>query len=125
MDTSKYYQTESRFLKADNLMRKDGKYAEAKVTIASAVKEDLKDQVTGASEERISIGFEGKEQRLLLNKTNWLMLTSAFGVDSDGWIGKEVLLYVDPYVKYMDKIVPALRIRPMTPAVAENDEIPF
>ena len=124
MDTSKYYQTDSKFLKADNLLSKDGKrYAEMSVMISDVAPEEMHDDA-GEVRIQLSIGFEGKTKRMLLNKTNYQAVSGAYGVDSDGWVGKELILYVDPYVRFKDKTVPGLRIRPTTPTVG-SDEIPF
>jgi len=44
-----------------------------------------------------ALSFEGKEKQLVLNPTNTKTLCSAYGDDSDGWIGHEIGLTVADY----------------------------
>lgn len=87
--------------------------------------------------------FQGKDKGLVLNKTNANNITHAYGDDTDGWAGKEIILY-PTMVDFQGKSVEAIRVRSPQPkdrqtnlkAVAggaapagagrdPNDEIPF
>jgi hypothetical protein len=48
---------------------------------------------------------------MVLNKTNLTRLGKALGDDTDGWIGNQVVLFVDDEVPYGAEIVSGLRFR--------------
>lgn len=56
---------------------------------------------------------------MVLNKTNLTRLGKALGDDTDGWIGNQVLLYVDDEVQYGAETVSGLRIRAVKHPVAK------
>jgi hypothetical protein len=58
-----------------------------------------------------SVKFKGKAKQLVLNSTNRKTLVSKFGVNVKDWAEKEVILYVDPNVRMMGKVVPGVRIK--------------
>lgn len=67
---------------------------------------------TADAESRWIIHFKGMEKGLSLNKTNIQMLELICeSDDTDLWIGKQVVLFWDPTVDYMGKIVGGIRIR--------------
>lgn len=59
---------------------------------------------------KLVITFEGKKKALVCNKTNANRIANAYGTDTDGWIGKEITLFVDQ-VDFKGDIVDAIRIR--------------
>jgi hypothetical protein len=87
--------------------------------------------------------FSEIDKPLVLNSTNIQLCERAFGSDNtDQWIGRQIVLYVDPNVSYAGKITGGVRVRapkklpttsyvppvaPPPPAVAEltDDDIPF
>jgi hypothetical protein len=82
--------------------------------------------------------FKEHEKGMVLNTTTIRVLEQAFGDDSDHWIGKRVMVYVDPNVSFQGKIVGGLRIRTPKkgaappkqekqpePAGEFDDDIPF
>ena len=85
---------------------------------------------------KLVITFQGKKKTLVCNKTNANRIAHAYGTDTDGWIGKEITLFVDQ-VDFKGEIVDAIRIRAKKPAAPVrqasadmgrdemNDEIPF
>lgn len=77
----------SRFLKGHDL-----KGATFTFTIARATLETVRNN-NGAMEEHPIIYFEKARKGLLLNKTNALTLTEAYGPDMHQWSGKPVTLY--------------------------------
>ena len=120
----------SKFLKAGDI---DQDY---EVTICE-VSQDTLGQ--GAEQEvKFVVHFDEFDKGLVLNKTNANLIAAQHGQDTDGWIGKKVVLTVED-VAYQGKITPAIRVRrparPTTPqrkpAVAAKsqaqgpDDVPF
>ena len=77
-------------------------------------------------EQRWVLLFRELPKGLVLNATVIRVLEKAYGNDSDLWIGKKVVLYVDPSVSFRGQVVGGLRVRPMKPqaqpAQAEFDD---
>lgn len=80
--------------------------------------------------------FRELEKGLVLNATNIQMCAKAIGADnSDDWMGKKIVVFVDPSISFGGKIVGGLRIRgtrkpgkaPAAPVPIEelDDDIPF
>ena len=63
--------------------------------------------------------FRELEKGLVLNVTNIRALESAFGDDSDDWVGKRVVLFSMP-VPYQGKIVQGVRLRADKNATSEG-----
>ncbi len=61
--------------------------------------------------------------------TNWDSIEDLYGSDTDDWIGKPVVLYVDPDVRYGAKRTGGLRIKPPPStedgAVGDDGSTPF
>jgi hypothetical protein len=92
--------------------------AEPTVVIASAtVREFEKD---GKTTRKIELKFSGKQKSLICNKTNAMRIASAFGTNTDGWIGKKIQLYVDQ-VEFMGDIMDGVRVRPVKDAAKHVD----
>lgn len=89
----------SKHLKAADL---DGK--EIKVTIARIDREKIGDDMKAV------VYFNGKTKGVALNKGNTKILADAFGRDSNGWFGQEVILYAI-WTEYQNKPVQGLRLR--------------
>ncbi len=70
--------------------------------------------------------FQGKDKGLVLNKTNSNNISAAYGDDTDGWAGKEIVLY-PAMTDFQGKTVPCIRVRrPNLPIAKQmNDEVPF
>lgn len=77
---------------------------EVEVTISEVVKTTLDD------EDKMGLKFVGAKKGMILNITNNGRLMSAFGQDSDNWIGKKIVLYSEP-VQFGGKMVEGLRVR--------------
>jgi len=62
---------------------------------------------------KMTIGFEGIERRLVVNKTNREVMTEAYGDETTEWIGKSVRLVI---VKVLFKGLrtPSISIEPIT-----------
>jgi hypothetical protein len=62
--------------------------------------------------------FVGKSKGVVLNKTNSETLSAAFGDESDGWIGRSVVLF-GTTTQFGGKMTPCIRLRiPRPPAIA-------
>jgi hypothetical protein len=78
--------------------------------------------------------FAGKAKGLVLNKTNANVISKLFGDETDGWIGKKVILYPTE-TEMGGEIVPCLRVREFKPGapppkpvpefVDEDESVPF
>jgi len=75
------------------------------VTIRSAVMEQLGDEY------KLVVYFEGHDKGMVLNKTNANNLSNLYGPESDGWIGKSMML-VSTFVDFQGQSTPALRLHP-------------
>ncbi len=64
---------------------------------------------------------DGKKKGLVLGPTVGNLIAQITGSeDSDGWTGKKIVLYVDPTVSMMGKVVGGIRVRaPRIPAPAK------
>ncbi len=91
-------------------------------------------------EQKWCLTFAESDKPLVLNMTNIQLCERIFGSDdTDQWIGKKIVLYVDPNVSYGGKVVGGIRVRapkkaavaatklPPPPAADElmDDDIPF
>ena len=115
-DMSKYTGAESRYLKAGDL---GGKNPTLEISGTQLVEFD-KDE--GGKEVKPAISFVGKEKAMVLNATNTDKLCKKFGGDSDGWVGKRVLLGTEFYPKFGKE---GLVLTPMDENEDPNDSIPF
>ena len=59
------------------------------------------------------------DRQFSLNKTNTKILIAAHGGKTDGWIGKSVILYVDPNVMFGGRLVGGVRVQIPDQAVEE------
>ena len=75
------------------------------VVIAKAMMEQLGD------EHKLVVYFEGHSKGMVLNKTNANNLSNLYGPESDGWIGKSMML-VSTFVDFQGQSTPALRLHP-------------
>ena len=73
--------------------------------------------------------FKDKERGLVLNKTNAGILGAALGMETDNWIGREVILY-SAKVNYQGNLVDGIRVDVSEPApvpvpTVSEDDVPF
>jgi len=73
-------------------------------------------------EQRWVIYFKQFAKGMVLNVTTIRVLESAYGDDTDVWIGKQVLLYVDPNVSFQGRVVGGLRLRVPRPKLSPQNE---
>ncbi len=105
----------SDWLKAEDLQGKT-----TKVVVADVGIEEIGDK----KEQKIVLGFVGKEKKLVLNKTNARVIADVYGDDELEWIEKEIIMY-PTVVEYQGKSTPCIRIRIDMPVVEEEDQPPF
>lgn len=91
----------SKYLKAADLREK-----EVTVRISHIEMAQLDD-----GEHKPCVYFQGKERGLVLNKTNANNIALSYGDDTDGWVGKDVVLF-PTYVDFQGRSVQAIRCRP-------------
>jgi hypothetical protein len=74
-------------------------------------------------EHKWCLAFQECDKPLVLNSTNIQLCERVFGSDdTDQWIGKKIVLYVDPNVSYGGKITGGIRVR--APKVKTNAVAP-
>lgn len=100
MNINSIYQSNSDYLKAQDIP--PGREVNVKVSNAEIIKMDDKD--------KIALSFEGKEKRLVLNKTNAVAISHVYGEDALAWRGKDIILY-STKVDYAGQMVDAIRVR--------------
>ena len=61
---------------------------------------------------KLIIHFQNAKKALVCNKTNAEGIGYMYGTDTDGWIGREIVLYFDPMVLYAGKRVGGVRVKP-------------
>lgn len=103
----------SEYLKSEDVEESGG---EMQLTIKSVARKEYEED-DGTKTVKGVLSFQELEKKLTLNVTNANTLIAMFGKDNidKAWVGKTVILYVDPNVKYGTKIVKGLRIRLIDP----------
>ena len=114
MNINTIYTSNSNYLKAADL-----KGRRVDVTISSAEVENIQDV------EKIVLGFEGREKKLILNITNARMISELLNAtDTEAWIGKEITLRPDK-TNYQGELVDCLRVDSVLPGQTDDSEVPF
>lgn len=119
----------SKFLRKED-------FDEDRVMTIKGVK--LEDMPGDDGQQKWVLYFREDAKGMALNVTSIRVLEKAFGDDSDMWVGKRVMLYVDPNVSFGGRVVGGLRLRapkgqsaaapkPAAPVTDEfaDDDIPF
>jgi hypothetical protein len=99
----------SEYLKSEDIEEAGG---EMQLTIKSVGFKDY-DRDDGSKDRRGILSFNELPKKLTVNATNTKTLVAMYGgkdIDKT-WIGKVVILYVDPHVQYAGKEVKGIRIR--------------
>ncbi len=89
----------SKTLKATDLKGK-----EPRLTISTVEQEKIGDEM------KMVVYFRGKDKGVVLNKGNANLLADAYGDDTDGWLGHDVILFAI-WTEYAGKPVQGLRFR--------------
>ncbi len=91
-------------LEQDDL-KEDGKAFELRAVVATLAYEKV------GEDQKTVIYFQGMDKGLVLNWTNACTLADLYGEDDDNWIGREVIIWVDPSVMYAGKRTGGLRLK--------------
>jgi hypothetical protein len=130
MDADQFYTSKGgKYLKGVDIAGQ-----EWEVTIAGAA---LEEGYKPGDPDRIAVSFEEIEQKLTLNKGNYLMVKENTGSsDTDEWVGKKLVLYGTRDLNPQGEMVDVVRIRPperevkrVVPGKSKspslNDKVPF
>lgn len=100
---------ESEYLKSEDIENAGG---EMELIIASVSRKEYEEN-DGTKTVKGQLCFQDNKKKLALNVTNTKTLMSMYGKDNidTAWIGKPVILYVDPHVMYAGKETRGIRIR--------------
>lgn len=90
----------SNYIKASDLQGR-----EVSVVIASAEVEKV------GNDRKLVLHFQGKQKGMICNRTNANRIAHSYGNDTDGWVGKEIVLYSD-MVDFQGRMVEAVRVKP-------------
>lgn len=94
------------------------------VTISGVRVEQLIDRETGGKKQKPVMSFTDEAIKpLILNNHNWTVLESAYGDDSDLWLGKPIEIYCDPNIMFGKRRTGGLRLR--IPSRSGNGTAPF
>lgn len=98
------------------LEKEDLKNREFRVAIGEIATEKVGD------DQKMVIYFQGAQKGMVCNRTNADTIADLYGEDTDSWIGRELILYVDPTVMYAGKRVGGVRVKapPRRPADGGN-----
>jgi hypothetical protein len=95
---------ESKYLKQSDI---DG---EIQVTVAGLKKVNVA-RDDEDPEYRWTVKFREYPKPMVLNVTNLKRMAKALGDDTDEWIDKQVVLYVDPDIEFGGNVVGGLRLK--------------
>lgn len=108
-------------------LRKEDVEQDTTVTLGRVAQESMPN-----GEKRWVLAFAEFDKGLVLNTTTIRVLADSFGHDSDDWLHKRAVLYVDPNVSFKGQVVGGLRLRPIRGSAppppardALEDEITF
>lgn len=93
----------SRWLKAADIQ------GDTLVTMKNATMEEI-----AQGEQKPVLWLEGYEKGIVLNKTNATNISQLYGADSDGWVGRQMLLSTT-YVDFQGQSTESLRLYPPRP----------
>ena len=111
-----YQQTESSWLKRDDLQGKT-----VKLTITDQCEKTFADD-DGEEEVKVMISFSETDKALVLNPTNCKALKDVYGSDSENWRGVQVELFTEP--SSFGDGRGWLKVRVVAEAV-DADDVPF
>jgi hypothetical protein len=90
----------SNYIKADDLQGR-----EVPVVIADAKIEKL------GNDQKLILYFQHKDKGMVCNKTNANRIAYLYGEDTDGWLGRPIILCSE-FVEFQGRTVKGLRIKP-------------
>ncbi len=111
MSVKNTYKSNSNFLKAEDL-----KGLKIRCIISATECDDFFKE----GKENIALTFQGKEKKLLLNKTNANAIASSYGDEETEWVDKEILMFPST-TEYNGKTVPCIRVMIDKPEAKDED----
>ena len=109
---------ESKFLKKEDLNYDTGNL----VTVSKLDRQNV-GMNDGDEEMKWCMHFSEFDKPMVLNSTNIQLATKALGTDeTDDWIGKKLVIYVDDNVSFGGKLVGGIRIRKMRGQAAQQHQ---
>ena len=129
MNIDEVYASASDYLKAADLQKPDGSFRVVEGVIDHVEVKDLakeEDRNAGRHQNKVVLSLSGKDKAVVLNKTNGLRLAGSFGKETDGWVGKKVLITAS-LKSFGNDIVPGIDVSAplVVDAPAEEEDIPF
>lgn len=82
------------------------------LTIRSYEKQDMRSKKGRVR--RVVLYFVERPECLALNKPNGRAISALLGDEMDNWIGKNIVLFVDPSIQLYGMPVSGIRVRPHT-----------
>jgi hypothetical protein len=76
----------------------------------------LEDMPGDGGQQKWVLYFRELQKGMALNSTTIRVLEKGYGDDSDMWVGKKVLVYVDPNVTFKGQLTGGLRLRTQRPS---------
>ena len=104
----------------DSLRAADIEGREPTVTIKSVEPREF-DGRDGKKQRKLVISFHNAKKTFVCNKTNAQRIAYLHGKDYAKWAGKQITLFVDPFVEYGGQMTPAIRVKP-APVAANGPE---
>lgn len=84
---------------------------EPTVTIKSVEPKEF-DGKDGKRQRKLVISFHNAKKMLVCNKINAQRIAVLHGKDYTQWPGKQITLFVDPFVQFGNEMVHAIRVKP-------------
>jgi len=98
--------------------------AGSKYTIVGVTQENV-----GKDEDPVmkpALHFNETKKPFILNKTNGESIAEAYGNNTEGWNGKEIVIYFDPTIMFGGKKTGGMRVRPPKGVVVDpSDDLPY
>lgn len=108
----------SQVFSGEYLAAPDLQGAEHNVVIESVTLKEFDDG------NKFLITFQNRKKGLVANKTNSKRIATLYGDETDGWLGKEIVLYPD-IVDFQGKATEAIRVRGPVKQVANAASAEF
>ena len=86
---------------------------EVDVRIESTTLEEM--SVEGGSEMKLVLSFVGAKKQMIANVTNYNIIASLYGEETDDWPGHWITLWVDTRIPFGSKLVSGIRVRGVRP----------
>jgi hypothetical protein len=98
-------------LKESKFLKKEDVGSGVLLTIAKVFEENVAKEGV-APDMKWCVEFSEADKPMVLNSTNGQLIAQITGSeDSDGWIGRKVVLYTDPSITFGGKLVGGIRVR--------------